>query len=180
MTLRPLAPNNLQTSAKRQDRRYRRADAGGISGNSSMSELARNVPLDKLDPVAVMQDPQWLQRRAAVPDLSFRQPRPTGVREVSGRRIHQRHQCGGRHFGVCRKWPGCGSWQEDDLARTAGTHCGGFAGPAWCLAWLVGASSVHRVVGFRRGRTIFRWCYRHLWHGHDAGSNAVESSQGDD
>ena len=94
------------------------------------AEFARSVPLDSLDPRAVMEARNGPGRRAALHDLPLGQPRPAGVREVPGLRVRQRRQRGGRHAGLGAGGPAGRPWQEGDLAGAAGADCRRVAGAA--------------------------------------------------
>ena len=65
-------------------------------------EIARNVPLDQLNPAALMQ--------AAIRHLPFWRPRPASVREVPQGRLLECGQHRGRHDGVRSSWPSGHPW----------------------------------------------------------------------
>ena len=63
-------------------------------------EFAHNIPLDRLDPDAFMAARNNAEGRTSLHSLPFRRQRSQSLREVSERRIHQRHQRRGRNHGL--------------------------------------------------------------------------------
>ena len=111
-------------------------------------ELARNVPLDRLDPAAVMQARNGSQGRAAVRHLSLGQPGPAGVREVPGGGLHERRQRRGRHAGLRAK-PACRSSGARRRSRWSG-RCASRPGRSCCWGRCSAGSSIRRSSACRR------------------------------
>ena len=84
--------------------------------------------------------PQRHRGRAAVPHLPLREPGPAGVREVPGRRLHQRRQRRGRHAGLGAK-PACRSSVARRRSRWSG-RCALRRGRWCCWACCSAGSSI--------------------------------------
>ncbi len=85
-------------------------------------EIARNVPLDQLDPKALMQARNGSEHGTAVRDLQNGRTGPAGVREVHQGRLHRCRQRRGRHDGLHRGGLAGRSRQEGHFAGAAGSH----------------------------------------------------------
>ena len=136
-------------------------------------EFARNVPLDGLDPKAVMKarngssgEPLYVICRSG--------GRGQQACEKFRGRLYECGQCGRRHAGLRRRRACRGARQEGDVAGASGADRGRVVGADWGHAGLFCSPGVHRPVGFRRGGTGFCRHHRHLRHGPVAGPNAVE------
>ena len=93
-------------------------------------EIARNVPLDQLDPAAVMQarngsadEPLYVICRSGSRGQQ-------ACEKFLGRGLRERRQRRGRHAGLRGSRPAGRPRQEGDLAGAAGAHRGGIAGAA--------------------------------------------------
>ena len=85
-------------------------------------EVARNIPLDQLDPKALMQARNGSQRRTAVFCLSCGHAGPAGLREVHRGRLHECREYRGRHEGLHRGGPAGRSRQEGRFPGAASSH----------------------------------------------------------
>ena len=139
---------------------------------------ARNVPLDRLDPAAVMQarngiedEPLYLICRSGSRGRQacekFLAAGFTNVVNVEGGTL----ACVEAGLPVVR------GKKAISLERQVRIAAGSLVLLGACLGWLV-HPGLPRPVGLRRGRAGLRRHHRHLRHGHDAGPDAVESSQG--
>ena len=141
-------------------------------------EFARNVPLDQLNPTDVLaghyeDEPLYVICRSG-------KPGGEGVRCHRRGRVSQRRKCRGRYAGVGRsRLSGC-PWQESDLAGASGPHRRGINRVDRCPAGVLCQHPVCLAIGLHRSRLDLRRHHRHLWHGHDARQDAVESGEGNE
>ena len=77
--------------------------------------MARNVPLDSLDPQALIAVPQRHGRAAALCDLPKREPLRHSLPEIFGGGLHECRQRGRRHAGLGRSRLAGGPRQKSDL-----------------------------------------------------------------
>ena len=137
-------------------------------------EIARNVPLDRLDAAALMQarngsanEPLYVICRSGGRGQQacekFLKAGFSNVVNVEGGTM----ACVEAGLPVVRG-------KKAILAGAASSYRSRIAGSAGGRTRLVRASRVHRAIGFRRSRTGLRRNHRHLRHGHDPGPHALE------
>ena len=144
-------------------------------------DSAQNVPLDQLDPAAVMQarngssnEPLYVICRSGSRGQQacekFLKAGFTNVVNVEG-----------GHAGLGPSWLAGRSRLESDFAGAASAHRSRVAGRYGFGAWLLRESVLDLSRGLRRCGTDLCRNHRHLCDGDDAGEDAVESSaQGTD
>ena len=86
-------------------------------------EIARNVPLDQLDPKVLMQARNGSSSEPLYVICKVGRTGPAGLREVHQGRLHRRRQRRGRHDGLHRGGLAGRSRQEGHFAGAAGSHC---------------------------------------------------------
>ena len=107
-------------------------------------EIARNVPLDQLDPKALMQARNGSGSEPLYVICKIGRTGPAGLREVHQGRLHQCRQRRGRHDGLHRGGLAGRSRQEGHFAGAASSHrrrIAGVVGGDRMRCWLSSRSS---------------------------------------
>lgn len=129
-------------------------------------EIARNVPLDQLDPAAFMQNRNG----------STNEPLYLICRSGSrGQQAYEKlfHTRQGATFDIDDR-PSCRPWQNGHITGAPSAHCSRVARDGGLGPGLVRPSGIHRVICIRRSRSCIRRDHRFLRNGYDPGPNAVE------
>ena len=118
MNTHTISPDLCELWKKADDRAHRRAHAG------EFERPCRVRPERPAGPARCggVDAQRTAHRETRLYHLSFRKPRPAGVREVSRGGLHERRQRRRRHAGLRGSRSAGRPWQEDDLAGAASAH----------------------------------------------------------